>query len=106
MITADNRADITNLCPQTAGLHEKGYSHKELQCGRLRRDEADVGHLVDTRSNWCNPFSAAENDLTCLSFGLAAGEEVKISPWSTQERYCGLPTIYQGVISDEFCWIL
>ena len=78
MLTAHDRADILSACQHAAGLTtERSAAHKEVQPGRMKKDEQDVQHLLDTLAGWCNPFDThGGDDLTSLSSGAAACKTV------------------------------
>ena len=53
-----------------------GCLHNDLQKSRIAKEESDVKSLLETISNWINPFELGEKDLVCLSSGKAATEKL------------------------------
>ena len=54
-----------------------GCQHNDLQKSRIAKDESDVKSLLETISNWINPFELGGQDLVCLSSGKAATKKIE-----------------------------
>ena len=54
-----------------------GCQHNDLHKSRVAKDESDVKSLLETISNWINPFELGEQNLVCLSSGKTATEKIE-----------------------------
>ena len=72
MLTAHERAGITQQCRDMAGIGHKSHpQHKEASSSRQMKDEADVRCAVSVIDGWGNPFLNS-GELLNLSSGVTA----------------------------------
>jgi hypothetical protein len=78
MLTAHSRAAFIDRCrSMSTGVTKNPSSrHKEAAPPRMQRDESDVKKVMDTVSNWKNPFESSD-ELVSLSSGCLASESVR-----------------------------
>lgn len=76
-ITAHERARITEMCKDMAGISDTSNtgSHKEAQYPRMKQDEEDVCKIASTLKSWGEPFLHT-HDLVHLATGVRAPDDV------------------------------
>ena len=76
--TAADRSQITENIRHMAGISHitNVRIHKEAEESRMKIDEKSVSDVIDVIKNMCNPFKPS-NDLTSLSTGVTANEDIK-----------------------------
>ena len=68
VLTAHERAAMTQSCRQMAGLEDKEKStHKEASKSRTKTDEGCVGQVVACLMNQANPFQSSADLVSLMS---------------------------------------
>ena len=76
MITAHERASITENCKGMAGFHDADHlTHKETGKSRMEKDTGDVKRVATAMKQLINPFQPSE-ELFSLTSGMTANQEV------------------------------
>ena len=75
IITAHERAAMTNSCRELAGITSSDTSHKEGSQERTKKDEACVQHVVSYLEDHVNPFEESDC-LIHLTSGVIASQDV------------------------------
>ena len=70
------RAKVSERCSEMAGKLDATRPRKDLDDGRIRKDDKDVASLLSTLESMTNPFSYLYDSLVNISTGVVADENI------------------------------
>ena len=98
-LTVHDRAQITSQCHNLASLGDEAeVRHKDQNPQRIQRDEQDVQVLMNTLTDWVNPFSDDSTHLNSLSSGCVAPPDVQSE---LEQAHCKGAAAFVAFVEDR-----